>query len=65
MAVVIRFICHVLTGVIFFASYAPEGMNPWIYSISYNGTFLSVECVITIIIIYLLRNVITKDLAKK
>ncbi len=59
-----RFICHVLTGVIFFGSYAPEGQNVWAYSIIYNGTFLAVELVITIILIYLLRNVLTKDLLR-
>ncbi len=64
LGVFIRFICHVLTGVIFFGSYAPEGQNVWAYSIIYNGTFLGVEFIITIIIIYLLRNFITKDIAK-
>lgn len=46
-----RFICHVLSGVIFFGSYAPEGMNPWVYSGVYNGTFLAAEGLITLIII--------------
>ncbi|WP_299033771.1 energy-coupled thiamine transporter ThiT [uncultured Anaerococcus sp.] len=64
LGVFARFICHVLTGVIFFGSYAPEGQNVWAYSIIYNGTFLGVEFVITIIIIYLLKNFITKDIAK-
>lgn len=64
LGVFARFICHVLTGVIFFGSYAPEGQNVWAYSIIYNGTFLGVEFIITVIIIYLLRNFITKDIAK-
>lgn len=59
-----RFICHVLTGVIFFASYAPEGQGALAYSVIYNGTFLAVEFVITLVIIYLLRNFLTRDLAK-
>lgn len=57
-----RFMCHVLTGVIFFGSYAPEGQNVWAYSIGYNGTFLLVELAITVLIILLLKNFITKDL---
>ena len=64
LGVFARFICHVLTGVIFFGSYAPEGQNVWAYSAIYNGTFLGVEFVITVIIIYLLRDYITKDIAK-
>ena len=51
VGVVARGICHVLSGVIFFAAYAPEGMNPWVYSFIYNFSFLTVEAVITIIII--------------
>lgn len=44
-----RFVCHVLSGVIVFASFA-EGQNPWIYSIIYNGSFLIPELIITLII---------------
>ncbi len=28
--------CHVLSGVIFFAEYAPEGQSPLVYSLAYN-----------------------------
>lgn len=35
-----RLLCHVLSGVIFFAEYAPEGQSPWIYSTVYNATFI-------------------------
>ncbi len=42
-----RLVCHVLSGVIVWASYAPEGMNPWIYSIVYNGSYLLPEMLIT------------------
>ena len=64
LGVFARFVCHVLTGVIFFGSYAPEGQNVWLYSIIYNGTFLGVEFIITIVIIFLLKNFITKDIAR-
>lgn len=59
-----RFICHLLTGVIFFASYAPETQGPLLYSIVYNGSFLLVEFIITVVIIYLLRNFISRDVAR-
>ena len=45
-----RWICHVLSGVIFFGAYAPEGMNVWIYSMTYNS-FLFVEAFITIVLV--------------
>ncbi|KMZ53345.1 energy-coupled thiamine transporter ThiT [Dorea sp. D27] len=48
-----RFICSLLSGVIFFASYAPDGMNPWAYSALYQGSYLGAEAVITLVIISL------------
>lgn len=47
LAVLGRFVCHLLSGVIIFASYAPEGMNPWFYSTLYNGAYLLPELVIS------------------
>lgn len=46
---VARFACSVLSGVIFYAEYAGE-MNVWVYSITYNGTFILPEAVITIVV---------------
>ncbi|RXD25188.1 energy-coupled thiamine transporter ThiT, partial [Acinetobacter baumannii] len=31
-----RLVCHIISGVVFFADYAPEGMNPVVYSVGYN-----------------------------
>jgi len=45
-----RFICHVVSGVIFYASYAPEGQSPLVYSILYNGSFLLPELIITVVL---------------
>ena len=33
-----NFAAYVISGVVFFASYAPKGTNVWLYSIVYNGT---------------------------
>lgn len=46
-----RFFFSVLSGVIFFASYAPEGMNPVVYSAMYNGSYLGAEAVLTVILL--------------
>lgn len=35
-----RFISHFLSGAVFFAQYAPEGQNPWLYSAIYNLTYI-------------------------
>ena len=51
IGVVGRFVCSTLSGVIFFADYAPEGMNPWVYSIAYQGSYIGAELILTLIII--------------
>lgn len=53
-----RLVVHVLSGVIFFSSYAPEGQNVWIYSIIYNASFL----IPTIIVNYLAVLIVIKAL---
>ncbi len=46
-----RFVFAVISGVIFFAAYAPETMSPLTYSAAYNGAYLAAEAVITLILI--------------
>ena len=48
-----RFVFSTLSGVVFFAYYAPEGMNPWVYSSLYQGTYLGAEGILTLILISL------------
>lgn len=38
-----RFLCHFISGVAFFGSYAPAGMSPYAYSLMVNGIFMGVE----------------------
>jgi thiamine transporter len=45
-----RFICHVLTGIIYFYEYA-EGQNVVIYSLTYNASYIVPEAVLTILIL--------------
>ena len=40
LAGVACFSCYVISGVVFFASYAPEGINPFVYSVTYNSFFI-------------------------
>ncbi len=54
VGIVGRFLCHFLSGAIFFSEYAPEGMSPWVYSALYNGSYLVPELIISGILIYLL-----------
>jgi len=49
-----RFLAHLVSGVVFWAEYAPPGMNPWVYSAIYNGSYLLGEFVVSAILTYLL-----------
>jgi len=37
IAISLRYVCHVISGVVVFASYAPDTMSPIIYSLIYNS----------------------------
>ncbi|WP_373899230.1 energy-coupled thiamine transporter ThiT [Haloimpatiens sp. FM7315] len=54
LAVLGRFICHFISGVAFFGSFAPDGMSPALYSLTVNGIFIGIEGAICFIIIALL-----------
>ena len=46
-----RFIFQSLSGYVFYAEYTPEGWNPLLYSICYNGAYIYTEAAITIVIL--------------
>lgn len=48
-----RYACAVISGIVFFGAYAPEGFNAVTWSLFYNFTYLAAEGALTIIIISL------------
>ncbi|MBN6189454.1 energy-coupled thiamine transporter ThiT [Aneurinibacillus sp. BA2021] len=54
LAAVIRFTCHFASGVIWFGSFAPEGMPVALYSLLYNISYLVPEIIINSAVILLL-----------
>ncbi len=63
-----RYVFHVLSGVIFFAEYAPQGQNAWVYSAAYNSVVLIEMAIILFIVLVIpqLRRFINsqKELAR-
>ena len=49
-----RLVCHIISGVVFFADYAPEGMNPVVYSVGYNTPFVLASYILSAIILVIL-----------
>lgn len=53
VAITARFLFSSFSGYVFFAEYAPSDWNPLVYSVCYNGAYIYLEGLITIIIISL------------
>lgn len=51
----LRLVVHVISGVVFFAEYAPEGSSVLGYSLAYNAGYLVPSAVLTYVIILLLE----------
>lgn len=60
VAILGRFICHFISGVVFFGQWAWEGWNVYAYSAAYNASYLVPEFIISAIVIFILlkRNVL-------
>lgn len=48
VALLIRWVSHIVSGTIFFASWSPW-TNPFIYSIAYNSTYMLPELILTVV----------------
>ena len=56
----LRFLCHLLSGIIIWGVYAPEGQSVFVYSLIYNGGYMLPEIIITTIVSALLIPIIKK-----
>jgi len=54
----LRFVSHFLSGVVYFAHFAPEGQPVWLYSIIYNASYLIPQTVIHILLLQLILRLI-------
>jgi len=53
VASVLRFLTHFVSGLIFWYIYAEYyGLSPIVYSVIYNGSFMSAETVISLVLMY-------------
>ena len=51
LAITLRFLCSFLSGVLFFGSFAPEGMSPVVYSFAYNIFYIGGEGLLTLAVL--------------
>ncbi|MGQ5111969.1 energy-coupled thiamine transporter ThiT [Bacillus halotolerans] len=50
----LRYAAHVISGAVFFGSFAPKGTPVWIYSLTYNATYMIPSFIICAIVLCLL-----------
>lgn len=50
IAVLFRFLCHFISGILIWGVYAPEGWSVWLYSLIYNGGYMLPELIITVLL---------------
>lgn len=50
IAGLVRILCHLVSGAVFFAQYAPEGQNAWVYSATYNLSVIGPDLAICIVV---------------
>ena len=51
-----RFLSSLVSGAVLFAEYAPEGQNPWVYSLIYQATYLIPELIISVVVMLIINN---------
>ncbi|MFN2340412.1 MAG: energy-coupled thiamine transporter ThiT [Halanaerobium sp.] len=61
VASILRLIIHILSGAIFFGSYAPEGQNVWVYSTVYNATFLIPTTIVTYVVVMIVMKALERE----
>ncbi len=64
LACVGRWMAAVAAGVFFWAEYAPEGMSPLVYSLGYNGSYMSIECLLCVVIALLVGVRLSHEMKK-
>ena len=61
----LRYLCSFLSGILIWKDYAPEGMPVWFYSLSYNGSYMIPEIILTTVAAVLVMKVMDKQLPVK
>lgn len=56
----LRYICHIVSGLLIWGVYAEEGQSVLAYSLIYNGTYMVPEIIITTVTLMILSGVIEK-----
>jgi len=56
----LRYFCSFLSGILIWGGYAPEGTPVWVYSLTYNGSFMLPELFITAVSVAIIMKLLEK-----
>ena len=65
LGIALRWIATVVSGAVVFASYAPQGQNPWIYSMIYNATYMIPDGILNIIVLLFIYKGVKRGLGHR
>ena len=61
IVVILRFICHLISGIVIWGVYAPEGQSVFLYSLLYNGSYMLGELIITVVVMFFISDKLISD----
>lgn len=61
----LRLAAHIVSGIVFFSEYTPEGMTPFQYSLTYNASYMIPELGISILFLFLLWKPLSRLIKKQ
>ena len=64
VAIALRWFTSVTSGAVVFASYAPQGQNPWIYSMIYNASYMIPDGILNIIVLLFVYQGVKRGLSR-
>ena len=63
-AIALRWFVSVTSGAVVFASYAPQGQNPWIYSMIYNASYMVPDGILNIVVLLFIYQGVKRGLKR-
>ena len=65
VAIALRWFASVTSGAVVFASYAPQGQNPWIYSMVYNASYMVPDGILNIVVLLFVYQGVKRGLRRR
>ena len=59
-AIVGRFLCHFISGIVVWGVYAPEEQSVFVYSLLYNGSYMLAELLISLIALFAISKTVKR-----